>query len=254
MRRPDHRALGIAQTGIGLVGHRGRRQHRRRLGDIAPRPRRPDVEDVGHRLRERRVEVDVLRAEDVLDGAEQVDLAVVGLHDLSALLHVGAGEEDRPAMRVHVVRAILHVVFDRDDQRVVGERAVRHRLDHQAEREVALSLLRFRRVEAAERGAEAAHVVVADAHEREVGQGPLGDELIELALPLVVAPQVGVVLVVAAEVDVGERRQRRIERRHLDDPGLERIRHGRRPSCRCCRCCSRGSRSCGRSCRRSAPH
>ena len=55
-------------------------------------------------------------------------------------------------MRVHVVRAILHVIFDRDDQRVVGERAVRHRLDHQAEREVALSLLRFRRVQATEGG------------------------------------------------------------------------------------------------------
>ena len=87
----------------------------------------------------------------------------------------------------------------------VGERALRHCLDHQAEREVALGLLRFRRIEAAERGAETAHVVVADAHQRQVGQGAVGDVLIELTLPLVVAPQVGVVLVVAAEVDVGER-------------------------------------------------
>ena len=118
-----------------------------------------------------------------------------------------------------MVGTVLHVVFRDDDQRVGGVAAVRHGLDHPAQRQVAVGLLRFRRVEAAERAAETAHVVVADANQRQAGQIAIGDELIELALPFVVAPQVRIVLVVAAEVDVGQRRQRRVERRDLNDAG-----------------------------------
>ena len=179
-----------------------------------------------HRPLEGGVQVDVLRAEDVLDRAQRVDLAVARADD-RALLHVRSDDVGRAAMRIDVVRTVLHVVFGDDDQRVGGVAAVRDRLDQPAQREVAVGLLRFRRVHAAERGAETAHVVVADANQRQARQVAVGDELVELPLPLVVAPQVRIVLVVAAEVDVGQRRQRRVERRDLDDAGGERIGHRR---------------------------
>ena len=52
------------------------RQNGRSLGDIGPVTGRADVEHVGHRPLEGGVEVDVLRAQDVLDRAQHVDLAV----------------------------------------------------------------------------------------------------------------------------------------------------------------------------------
>jgi hypothetical protein len=122
-----------------------------------------DVEDVGHGPLEGGVQVDMLGAENVLDRAQRVDLAVATA-DHRALLHVRSDDEGRPAMGIHVVGAILNVVFDDDEQCVVSVAAVRHRLDHQAQRQVAVSLLRFRRVHAAERAAETAHMVVADAN------------------------------------------------------------------------------------------
>ncbi len=59
----------------------------------------------------------------------------------------------------------------------------------------------------------------------------VGDELIELPLPFAIAPQIGIALIVAAEVDVGARSQRRIERSDLHDAGRKRIgnRRGLRP-------------------------
>src|SRR5262249_11935064 len=74
-----------------------------------------------------------------------------------------------------------------------------------------------------ERRAEAAHVVMADAEQRQTGQGAVLDILIELTLPLVVAPQVRVVLVVAAEIEVRLRHQPRVEWRDLDRTSRERV-------------------------------
>jgi hypothetical protein len=72
-----------------------------------------------------------------------------------------------------MVGSILHIVFGHEDQRVRRIAAVRHRLHELTEREIAVGLLRFRRVDAAERGAEAAHVVVADANQRQARKLPL---------------------------------------------------------------------------------
>src|SRR5262245_6373840 len=69
---------------------------------------------------------------------------------------------------------------------------------------------------------------MAYSHQRKTGQVAIGYELVELALPFVVAPQVRIVLVIAAEVDVGQRGERRIERCDLHLAGGERIDH-RRP-------------------------
>src|SRR6516225_8322721 len=56
---------------------------------------------------------------------------------------------------------------------------------------------------------------MAYTHLRQVGQVAGGDELVELALPFVVAPQIWIVLVVAAEIHVGQGSQRWVERCHL---------------------------------------
>src|SRR5215510_8619151 len=56
---------------------------------------------------------------------------------------------------------------------------------------------------------------MAYTHQREAGQVAVSDVIVELALPLVVAPEVRIVLIVAAEVDVGQVSEVRIERGHL---------------------------------------
>ena len=110
--------------------------------------------------------------------------------DDGALLHVGADDVGRGAVRVDVVGAVLAVVLGDDDQRVGGVAALRHGLDQAADREIVVGLLRLGRVHARQRRAEVAHVVVAHAHHRQAGQVALGRELVELALPLVVAPEI----------------------------------------------------------------
>ena len=82
-----------------------------------------DVEKIGHGSRVIGVQVDVLGTEDVLDGAEHVRLAVAGAYD-RVLLHIGANEVGRRAMRIDVVGSILRVIFDDDDQDVLGVAAV----------------------------------------------------------------------------------------------------------------------------------
>ncbi len=56
----------------------------------------------------------MLRAQDVLDGAEQIGLTVAGAHH-GMLLHIGANEVGGGAMRIHVVRSVLAIIFDDDD-------------------------------------------------------------------------------------------------------------------------------------------
>ena len=83
--------------------------------------------------------------------------------------------------------------------------------------EIVVALLRFRRVDATQRRAEVAHVVMADTHQRKAGQIAVGDELIELALPFVITPQIGIVLVITAEIHIGRGSEARIERSDLND-------------------------------------
>ena len=111
-------------------------------------------------------------------------------------------------MRVDVVRAVLRVVLEHEDQRVVRVAAVRDLLDEQADRVVVVRLLRLGRVHAVDRRVEAAHVVVREAAPSRASAAlPLGDVAVELALPLLEAPEVGQVGVEAAEVGIGERQQ-----------------------------------------------
>src|SRR5262245_58487278 len=66
---------------------------------------------------------------------------------------------------------------------------------------------------------------MADTHHREAGQVVVGDVLVELPLPFVVAPQVRIVLVVSAEVDVGHSSDRWVKWANLDNPHGESIAH-----------------------------
>src|SRR5262249_2242565 len=65
---------------------------------------------------------------------------------------------------------------------------------------------------------------MADAHHRGAGQVAVCDVLVELARPFVVAPQIRVVLVVSAEVDVGHSSDRRVKWANLDLSSPEGIR------------------------------
>ena len=87
-----------------------------------------------------------------------------------------------------MIGAILTVILREHDQSVVGEWAVRDRLYQQAHGQIVVRLLRLGRVDTRERRVERAHVIVAEAHERERGQLAVRDVLVELALPLLVAP------------------------------------------------------------------
>src|SRR5258708_1666589 len=107
--RPVSRVMSRLQVGTGgefdllwVQAQCCRLQKRRSDGIESPRARRLDVEDICHRPRIISVQVEVLRAQDVLDRAEQVGLTVAGAHDC-ALLHVGANEVGRGAMRIDVV-------------------------------------------------------------------------------------------------------------------------------------------------------
>src|SRR5262245_35370136 len=70
-------------------------------------------------------------------------------------------------------------------------------------------------------------MVVTETHQRQAGKVAFGNELVELALPLVVAPQIWIVLVVAAEIYVGRGSERRVERGDLHDARAEWIGHRR---------------------------
>ncbi|KLU21033.1 hypothetical protein EOS_37810 [Caballeronia mineralivorans PML1(12)] len=73
-------------------------------------------------------------------------------------------------MRIDVVRAVLVVVFSDDDQGVRRIGAMGHGLDEPANRQVVVGLLGFRCVDAGQRGAEAARVIMAEANRRQAGQ------------------------------------------------------------------------------------
>jgi hypothetical protein len=110
-----------------------------------------DVEHIGHRPLEGRVQVDVLGVENVLDRPQRIDLAVASADD-HALPDVRSDDERGAAVRIHMVGAVLHVIFSDDEQRVGGVAAVRDRFDNasaRSRRPVASPA-----VEAAERAAE----------------------------------------------------------------------------------------------------
>src|SRR5438093_3730160 len=113
--------------------------------------------------------------------------------------------------------AVLAIVFRDNDQGVLGVWTCRYSLDQSANSEIIISLLRLGRVYSSQRRSETAHVVVANADQRKARQVAVGDELIKLALPFVIAPHVRIVLIVAAEVQIGQRSERWIKRRDLHD-------------------------------------
>ena len=140
----------------------------------------------------------MLGAEDVLDGAEHAGLTAAGAHDC-VLLHVGTDEVGRGAMRIDVVRSVLRIILDNDDQGVLCVGAV------QADRVVIIRLLEFRGVDSPQGRAETPRVIVAQpADHLKRRQIAVCNKLLELAVPFVEAPIIGVGLIVSAEVRIIE--------------------------------------------------
>src|SRR5215467_1832255 len=110
-----------------------------------------------------------------------------------------------------MVRTILAIVFDNEDQRVERVPTVRQCLDQLANGEVVVRLLRFRCVNARKSGIEVAHMIMAHTEKGQAGKVAASNVLVELPLPLVIAPQVRIVLVVTAEVEIGESHEGRGE-------------------------------------------
>ena len=121
------------------------------------------------------------------------------------------------AVRIDVVGAVLHVVLGDDDQRVGRVAAFATACDQPADRQVASACCVSGVFTPPSAVPKLPMWSWLKRTSDRLGQIALGDELIELALPFVVAPQIRIVLVVAAEVDVGQRGERRIERRDLND-------------------------------------
>ena len=146
----------------------------------------------------------MLGAEDVLDGAEHAGLTVAGAHDC-VVLHVGTNEVGRGAMRIDVVRSVLRIILDNDDQGVLCVGAVSHGLNQQADRVVIIRLLEFRGVDSPQGRAETPRVIVAQpADHLKRRQIAVCNELLELAVPFVEAPDIWVGLIVSAEVRILE--------------------------------------------------
>ena len=179
-----------------------RAQHFGHDGPIGPGARHI-VKHVQHRFGQAVGDTHGRDAQHALDGAHRVDRGVAFGDNRAALFHERPREEDDAAVRVHVVWPVLSVVFDHHDQRVVLEAAVGHFLYQQAERVVVVGHLRVRRVHAEFRRAEITEVVVRETHKGQIRQLALRGVLIELAFPLLEQIEVGIVLVVAAEEQVG---------------------------------------------------
>src|SRR5262245_61946268 len=163
------------------------------LGHETPLPGGSDVEYIRHRPLGCSVQIHVLCAEDIFDRAQRIDLAVV-CADHRALLHVRSDDVRRGAMRIHMIGAILAIIFGDDDQCIRSISARRNGLYEATDCEVVIRLLRFWSVDVTERRTKTAHMVMAHTYERKARQVSVGNELIELALPFVVAPQVRIVL------------------------------------------------------------
>src|SRR5262249_3784454 len=143
------------------------------------------------------------------------------------MLHVRANEVGCSAMRIDVIRPVLTVIFDDDDQSVARVGAVSNGLNQQANSVVIIRLLQFRRVDSSQRRVEATRVIVTEATNHLEGrQIAVGDELLELTVPFVEAPNIRVGLIVSAEVRIIESVlvEKLIGGRGLDDAGGERIR------------------------------
>src|SRR5258708_40050047 len=91
-------AVGAARH----VAHVRVLQNSRSNGRVGPRTVRLRVEEVGHRTRVRRVQVDMLGTEQVFHGTKRVDLAV-GRADDGVLLHVRTDDVSGRAVRVNVI-------------------------------------------------------------------------------------------------------------------------------------------------------
>src|SRR5215472_4182470 len=108
-------------------------------------------------------------------------------------------------MRIDVIRPVLTVILDDDDQSVARVGAVSNGLNQQANSVVIIRLLQFRRVDAAQSLGKASRVIVTETTNHLEGrQIAVGDKLLELAIPFVEAPNVGVGLIVSPEVRIIE--------------------------------------------------
>src|SRR5690349_9821713 len=106
-----------------------------------------------------------------------------------------------------MVRAILAVILGDYDQSTGCVWAVRHSFHQATDGKIVVGLLGLRRVDTRQRRGKGSRVIVTETNQRQVGQVFVGHIRVEFALPLVVAPQIRIVLVVAAEVDIGQRGQ-----------------------------------------------
>ena len=206
MRRLGHRQA----RPLGRQRQRRIVEDRRGSGCKAPRARRL-VEDVGHGPGERVVQVHRREAQNLFDGAQEVERVVPG-RDHRAPLHVGAHDVRGAAVRIDVVAAILRVVFNRKDQRVVGVGAVGNLLNQQADRIVVIGYLQVRSIHAVNRHRVVSSVIVHEANQGQRRQIPyaapgvmgIGVAGVEVPGPLLVTPIIRKRVVETAEERIGE--------------------------------------------------
>src|SRR5246127_5991261 len=100
-----------------------------------------------------------------------------------------------------------------------------HGLNQQSHRVVVVSLLEFWSIHPSQNGAEATGVIVAETADHLQGwQVAVCNKLLELTVPFVESPKIGIGLIVSAEVRiiVSVLVQKLIGCRSLDDTGSER--------------------------------
>src|ERR1700756_5308459 len=104
-----------------------------------------------------------------------------------------------------------------------------HGLNQQSHRVVVVSLLEFWSIHSSQSGAEAAGVIVAETADHLQGwQVAVCNKLLELTVPFVESPKIGIGLIVSPEIWVIKSvlSEKLIRRRGLDDAGSERISDG----------------------------
>ena len=116
-------------------------------------------------------------AEDQLHGAEHADGSVLRAVEMVAA-DIGADDEADGAMGIDVVGAILGVVFDDEDGGFFPDRAFADAFDEAAESEVVAGDACLGRGFV---GRGALSVVLAKAHDDELRQRALGNEVVEFA-------------------------------------------------------------------------
>ncbi len=162
-----------------------------------------DVEGIGHRRHARVMHAQLGHTQDFLDRPKNTDRGV-GIGDDRTLLHIRSNDESKTAVAADVVGAILGIVFDDEDESVVGIGAVCDLIHRLSYRVVVVGNLKFGRVHAEAGGAEVAEMVMIVAQENQVGEFVGLNLLVEFALPLFVAEEIGVALIEGPEAGIGE--------------------------------------------------